>query len=503
MAAVKQSGSYTLAQIIALAVVGLHAVLVPALYFSIAHSVQTNHADFFTNHVRAYSHTLAEELESGYLEADDNALQNFLDGLALGGEVAYVEFDRGDRVFRSELLPPPGGAAHPTEDFTFGGGKDRIYHLSLSMIARDHPATLRLGFDEAPTLESIASTLRGVLLSLAAYSIAVLGAAWILSRRVSRPLRELQADSRRVAMGEHPLPLHARSTIREIIDLTSDLNTMRTALLGLNAQLAARMVEQQMLERRLRQKRRLETVGTLAGGLAHEFNNVLVPITLFSEIALEKISPDHAAHEDVQRVLISARRAINVTGKVLTFSRVGHSHSTAATDLTHAVQEAINLFRVSMPANISLDLHLEEDCWLATGDETLIVQIVLNLCTNGAQAMPEGGELVVTTRNTEVADHNTLGLKAGPYVELSVSDTGHGMDAETLERIYEPFFTSREVGKGTGLGLSVVHGIVTALQGSIRVQSEPGRGTVFQVLFPTTTPDTDDSGGADANDTVD
>jgi signal transduction histidine kinase len=278
--------------------------------------------------------------------------------------------------------------------------------------------------------------------------------------------------------------LQVTSNIREIDDLAQDLDSMRRELVGASARLAAHIEEREQLETRLRQKQRIETVGTLAGGLAHEFNNVLVPITLFSQLALDRIPPEHPAHADMTRMMGAVARATSVAGKILTFGRHGGDNETRLLDINDAVREAIELFSALCPADVRLLVSLEEGCDPVIADPTLIVQVVMNLCTNSLQAMrPAGGDLWISTRT--IGGQSMIGDRGASarYVELTVEDTGHGMDAETLERIYEPFFTRREVGQGTGLGLSIVHGIVTSLRGTIQVQSSPGRGTVFHVLL--------------------
>lgn len=480
MGAMKQP----LARHVLLAVVSLHALLLPLLYFGIAWNIQRNQADAFVNHARAFTRTLVEELEAGSIGDDAVSLNQFLDSLALGGEISFVEYRLGGNVFRSSLLGDRQWNASNEGEFRFAEGDDRTYYMSASAQHGQTTGTLRLGFDESGALETIRTTLHGVLLALAAYLLAALLVAYLLGGRMIRPLRQLRDTSRRVAGGEHLLPLEANSSIREINDLAQDLDSMRRELVGASARLAAHIEEREQLETRLRQKQRIETVGTLAGGLAHEFNNVLVPITLFGQLALDRIPPEHPAHTDMNRMMGAVARATSVAGKILTFGRHEGGNETRLIDINEAVREAIELFSALCPADVRLLASLEEGCDPVIADPTLIVQVVMNLCTNSLQAMrPAGGDLWISTRTIGAQDVSPSRGAGARYVELTVEDTGHGMDAETLERIYEPFFTRREVGQGTGLGLSIVHGIVTSLRGTIQVQSSPGRGTVFHVLL--------------------
>lgn len=474
----------TVARYVMQSVIGLHALLLPLLYFGIAWNIERNQADSFVNHARAFTRTLIEELEAGSIGTDDASLRLFLDGLALGGEISFVEYRLGDRVYRSSLLPEREWQASGSGDLKFGVGDDRTYYVAATAQQGAATGTLRLGFDETGALETIDTTLRGVLIALAAYLLAALLLAYVLGGRIIRPLQQLRAASRRVAGGEHSLQLRATSDLREIHDLAQDLESMRGELVGASARLVAHIEERELLETRLRQKQRIETVGTLAGGLAHEFNNVLVPITLFGQLALDHIPPEHPAHADMLRMMAAVGRATSVAGKILTFGRHEDANQARVIDINDAVREAIELFSALCPADVRLLTSLDENCDPVFADPTLIVQVVMNLCTNSLQAMrPAGGDLWISTRTIGAADDGSGRQTAGRYVELTVEDTGHGMDPETLERIYEPFFTRREVGEGTGLGLSIVHGIVTSLRGTIQVQSSPGHGTVFHVLL--------------------
>jgi signal transduction histidine kinase len=475
----------TLARHIGLAVIVLHAFLLPLLYYGVDYSVRSSHEDMFVNHVRGYSKTLADEIEAGAISSRDEDMTSFLDSLALGGEVTFAEFIQGGRVLRSSLLPVTDPGRTPPEDYAFGRGLENVYFVSTELVVNGDSATLRLGFDETPTLEGISQTRRGVLVSLGAYMVAIMLSAWLFSFYLARPLKELRAVSRRIASGDFSRRLDAHSSIQEVRDLAADLETMRGELVGVNSRLAQQMAEHSVLEARLRQKQRLETVGTLAGGVAHEFNNVLVPITLYTEMALDSIGQDHAAHADLQRVMSAVRRATSVVGKVLTFSRHLDSRPSSAIDIAPAVDEGLRLFTALRPRNIEIVTAIAPDCLPVDADQTLIVQMVMNLCTNAYQAMDEtGGTLRVALRNVDSASDNLGNVAKGQYVELTVADTGSGMDEATVERIFEPFFTNREVGKGTGLGLSVVHGIVTSMGATINVHTILGKGTTFQVLIP-------------------
>jgi signal transduction histidine kinase/DNA-binding response OmpR family regulator len=241
------------------------------------------------------------------------------------------------------------------------------------------------------------------------------------------------------------------------------------------------------LESQLRQAQKMEAVGTLAGGIAHDFNNILTGILGNTELARFDLPENHPSHEALDELLRAAHRARDLVSQILTFSRQ-REQKRAVVQLWPVVCEVLKLLRASLPATIEINTHTAPQCPSVLADPSQIHQVVMNLCTNAAQAMSEkGGTLEVKQSavdvDTDIATMNPQ-LRTGRYICLSVTDTGHGMDAVTLERIFEPFFTTKPPGQGTGLGLSVVHGIMQNHDGAITVYSEPGAGTTFNLYFP-------------------
>jgi PAS domain S-box-containing protein len=241
------------------------------------------------------------------------------------------------------------------------------------------------------------------------------------------------------------------------------------------------------LESQLRQSQKLETIGTLAGGIAHDFNNILQAILGYAELILQDVSPDSRTGAHLAQVVLAARRAKDLVQQILTFSRQVEQERQPV-QIHLIVTEALTLLRASLPTTIAIRHHIDPMCETVLADPTRIHQLLMNLCTNAYQAMRDSNGVLEVRLDTVdvgaalVRDHTHL--HEGPYVCLTVSDTGHGMDRETLARVFEPFFTTKDVGEGTGLGLSVVHGIVVSHDGAITVDSEPGKGTTFQVYFP-------------------
>ncbi len=243
------------------------------------------------------------------------------------------------------------------------------------------------------------------------------------------------------------------------------------------------------LETHLRQSQKMEAVGTLAGGIAHDFNNILTPILGYAEMTAQSAPPGSRTEANMKHVIKAATRAKDLVRQILTFSR-RDKHERAPLFIHPIVQEALELLRASLPSTIEVRDDIDTACSPVLADSTAIHQVLMNLCTNAAHAMREEGGVLTVSLDMLPADcvqHRQRRLSLGtPYVRLTVKDTGSGMDGDTLEHAFEPFFTTRDVGEGTGLGLSAVHGIVKSHEGEITVKSELGRGTTFSVFLPCT-----------------
>jgi signal transduction histidine kinase len=473
---------------VTLCVVAVHIVLLPALFFGMGYVIRKSHEDLFMEHARTFARVLAEEFEVSVALDSRQRTEDLLDLAVLHGEARYAElFDRGVGT-RSRLGSPDIVAPRHT-DLGFGQGGDDIYYIVLPIVHAGHSAELRLGFDELPARDRIHLALVRMLWLLAGYLSVAIGIAIVLSYRLSRPIHRLQDVSRAIASGDYARVLNVSTGIRELHDLAVDLEAMRHELVGVNHQLQAKIKEKELsearreeLQRQLRHRQRLETVGTLASGIAHEINNVLVPIILFTSTVLKDASLASGSRAHLERVLAAARRAKDVVKKILTFSRQLDEAKLTLVDLRVVTTEGLNLFSALAPPSIEIRTHIDEAIPLVKADATLALHLMINLCTNAYQAM-EGAEGVLTIglRRFEAAED---GAETQSGVELWVSDTGHGMDAITVERIFEPFFTTRSVGQGTGLGLSVVHGIVESFGASITVETQVGAGTTFRVFFP-------------------
>lgn len=245
------------------------------------------------------------------------------------------------------------------------------------------------------------------------------------------------------------------------------------------------ITEKKRLEAQFLRNQRMETIGTLAGGIAHDLNNILAPIIMSVPMLREKL-PSGEGSDLLMMMETSAQRGANVVKQLLTFGR-GVTGERVRVQARHLIKEVIKMARQTFPKSITIQSAVPADLWLVLGDATQLQQVLLNLCVNARDAMPEGGRLTLAAKNVRLPEEEA-GLKpeanAGPYVLLRVSDTGHGIPPAILDRIFDPFFTTKEHGKGTGLGLSTVLGIVKSHGGFVRVESQVALGSTFEAYLP-------------------
>jgi PAS domain S-box-containing protein len=246
-------------------------------------------------------------------------------------------------------------------------------------------------------------------------------------------------------------------------------------------------LEKARLEKQLRQSQKMEAVGTLAGGIAHDFNNILGIILGNAELASDDVPDWNPARHNLEQIKTASLRARDVVRQLLSFSRK-EEQTRQPVDISSLIKESLKLLRASIPASIQIRESISGPYETIWADPTQIHQVLINLCANAAYAMSEkGGILDVGLENVLLDKTGAAlyhGLTEGRYVKLSVSDTGTGIPPEIKDFIFDPYFTTKEVGKGTGMGLAVVHSIVKNHKGAISVYSEPGRGTVFKIFFP-------------------
>ena len=238
------------------------------------------------------------------------------------------------------------------------------------------------------------------------------------------------------------------------------------------------------LERELASSRKIQALGTLANGIAHDFNNILSGIFGYCELAKRKTDPEEVIYEYLQEIVGSAKRAKNLIDQILSFSRMKDVEKEHV-DLEENIKQTVNIIKAAVPSGIEIKLKFPEDSPFIDANPSQLHQVFLNLFTNASHAMKkEGGELEILLEIINLSENEIISMESGKYVHISVKDTGHGMDSETLSHIFEPYFTTKKEGEGTGIGLAVVYRIVVSMKGKINVSSEPGKGTVFHLYFP-------------------
>jgi two-component system, cell cycle sensor histidine kinase and response regulator CckA len=264
--------------------------------------------------------------------------------------------------------------------------------------------------------------------------------------------------------------------------LPAAMQELETCVQSLEADLA----EREQLEAQFLQAQKMEAIGRLAGGIAHDFNNLLTAIVGYSELLLERFTASDRHHRDVLEILRAAEKAGALTRQLLAFSRK-QERELRLVRLNEVVHDLERMLRRLIGEDIELCIELSPGVGNVRADSGQIEQVLMNLAVNARDAMPRGGRLLIETSSLELDERSArrhVELKPGPYAVLTVADTGHGMDPQTLAHLFEPFFTTKDRDKGTGLGLSTVYAIVRQSGGHVEVASSPGQGSAFRIYLP-------------------
>jgi signal transduction histidine kinase/ActR/RegA family two-component response regulator len=368
-----------------------------------------------------------------------------------------------------------------------GGAKveldgERFYANAVSLTPGMYPATNLIVLKSYSEVEAYLSRLNNLLLVLGLVTVFAGGALiFIISDTITRPIAGLMRGVQALERGDFAYPLARAAGQNELSKLTR-------AFAGMRGTLQSNEAQREQLETQLRQAQKMEALGRLAGGVAHDFNNLLTVIRGHSELLLDRLPAGNALHNNSQQILKTADRAATLTRQMLAFSRMQVVQARVL-DINELIPDMGKLLRRLIREDIELSLRLGDSLGRVKADAGQLEQVLLNLTVNASDAMPLGGKLTIETLNVAL-DSNAARMRPsvapGEYVMLSVADTGHGMDAETKARIFEPFFTTKEPGKGTGLGLATVYGVVKQSGGFIWVESEPGKGTRFELYLPRT-----------------
>jgi PAS domain S-box-containing protein len=280
-------------------------------------------------------------------------------------------------------------------------------------------------------------------------------------------IRQLTKDNKKLVIQSH------QTLVRDAEDRPKSIFIINTDI-----------TEKKKIEAQFMRAQRMESIGVLAGGIAHDLNNILAPILM--SIGLLKISARETEVRIIDTLETSAQRGADIVRQVLSFSR-GMEGGHTDIQLKYLFKEIGQIVKDTFPKNIEFHIAIPQDLWTIAGDLTQLHQVLLNLCVNARDAMPNGGHITITAENRCLDEHYAVinrKAEVGPYVVLSVADNGMGIEPDILDKIFEPFFTTKESGKGTGLGLSTTMGIVKSHGGFLTVYSDPGKGTAFHVHLP-------------------
>jgi signal transduction histidine kinase/CheY-like chemotaxis protein len=392
------------------------------------------------------------------------------------GKTAFA-FERNGKLLLSSLkanawtefeasLQGAGSQGQTVQEIDFEGER---YLETFVEMAGDHPVRLYC-FQSFDAATSFLRSLNQLLLILGTVVLVAGGIfTFVLSRQITRPLERLAFGTQQLEKGDFDFQIPVTGD-DEVAGLTRSFERMRESL-------------RQSREGLLRSAR-LEAVGRLAGGVAHDFNNLVMIIKGYSDLLLETATPENRAF--IEEIKNAGDRASGLTRQLLAFSRK-QVLETQVLDLNQTVKSMVKMLRVLIGEDIELITNMSDDIGRVKADPGQLEQVIMNLAVNARDAMPSGGKLIIETSAAQLDDAYAAAhaeVAPGSYVLISVTDSGCGMDKATLKHIFEPFFTTKEPGKGTGLGLATVYGILKQSRGHVSVYSEPDIGTTFKVYLP-------------------
>lgn len=310
--------------------------------------------------------------------------------------------------------------------------------------------------------------------------------AVLLQRKISGPITHLADITQRIAESEDFSIRAPVGRNDEIGHLYNGFNNMLAHLAEREIQRDLARKEKERLESQLYQAQKMESVGRLAGGVAHDFNNILSVITGYSELSLDELDENHPIYDNIKTIMESGQRGARLTQQLLAFSRKQVVHKEKL-NVKNEIELILKMIKRLLGEDIEIQVLHESDDLCIMADRSQLEQIILNLSINARDAMPKGGSLTIETRMVTLSTETMIRqceIEAGPHACIVVTDTGEGMPPDVIDQIFEPFFTTKEGSRGTGLGLSTVYGIIKQNRGYIDVYSEPGSGTTFKIYLP-------------------
>lgn len=371
------------------------------------------------------------------------------------------------------------------------GSADSLYFDGPSVhIGKNVIGYVRVTMDKSLLHEELQSILLRsgmtfILIFLAAGIFVFIGL-----KRLTQPLTVLTEQVRRLGLGE--------SVEKVPVGSPDELGRLSITFNEMNDDLQKRQEEKDRLEEQLRNAQKMEAVGTLARGIAHDFNNILTTVQGSVYMLDRKLGADPAIKHYIVKIMNSLDKARNLTQELITFSKI-QAISFHPVDLKQIIMNLLPVVEVVKGDAVALKVSLPESSIMVTGDPVQIEQILLNLCVNARDAMPDGGELEINARILNISDEGHPDYQLPPpgeYAVMTLTDTGTGIDEETRQRMFDPFFTTKDVGKGTGLGLSIVYWIVQQHKGHIRVNSRKGEGAAFSIFLPVMSQDVPEAASA-------
>lgn len=464
-------------------------------YFSIS-SIEAS----IKNESKTIITIIANNIQAPLYFSDYPTLNEILDPILKIKEIAFIsvyDFNkqlitpRESPLLTQQLLAESPIAKGPSEVFR----STSVLVISAPVFHEDTVlGTVYLGYSLKKQNSQLLKSIIGVLV----FGVGLIALSFIpiqsFSRRITDPLRHLVGtmedisagdDEKRVAVISNDEIGHLANIFNKMMDDISQVDKLKVALNEkdeLLSEIRRHQENQAEIEAQLQQAQKLESIGTMVGGISHELNNVLQSMFLLGELIQEDLPDDKTLQKHLSLLLNEGKKARDIVKQVLTFSRKTKV-AMKQQPLHPIILETLVLEQAALPANIELRQNIDMNCGSVLCDKTQIHQIIINLCNNAKHAMGEqGGVLTVNLHQvvTSMGEDDT----ETDALELEIRDSGHGMDSETISKVFDPFFTTKDLGVGTGLGLSVIHGIINMMNGQISVTSEPGKGSSFKIHLP-------------------